>query len=315
MLKLLGQRIAIGLVTLIVVSVLIFTITEWLPRDLPAHILGPLATAESIGEVSAKLELNRPAPERYIEWLRGAIDGDFGTSLATGRPVADMIGPRLRSTLFLALYAAVVAVPIAIFLGFLAAIHRNSLIDRLMGIVSITAISTPEFLVGYVLILYLAVQSRWFPAIATFKPEQTIVQHLHATFLPMMTLALVVIAHMMRKIRSALLTVMASPYIEMALLKGIPSWRIVLRHALPNVRAHLIKVIGLNLAYLIVGVVVVESVFTYNGLGRLMVDAVARRDVPLVQACGLIFAVVFIGLNLIAEVLSIFGSPRLRHPR
>lgn len=315
MLKLLGQRLALGLMTLIVVSALIFAVTEWLPRDLAADILGQRATPESIDEISAELELDRPAWDRYIEWVRGAIEGDFGTSLATKRPVRDVIGLRLRSTLFLAAYVAIIAVPISIFLGLLAAIHRNSFYDRLVSIGSLAAISAPEILVGYILILYLAVQFRWFPAIATFKPEHTITQHLHATFLPMLTLALVVTAHMMRKIRSSMLAVMTSSYIEMALLKGISKWRIVVHHALPNARAHVIKVIGLNLAYLIVGVVVVEVVFTYNGLGRLMVDAVVKRDVPVVQACGLIFAAVFIGLNLIADVLSIVSNPRLRQAR
>jgi peptide/nickel transport system permease protein len=315
MLKLLGQRLVLGFLTLIIVSALIFAVTEWLPGDLASNILGQSATPENVAAIRAELGLDRPAYERYVEWLRGAAEGDFGTSLANKRPVVDVIGPRLWNTLFLAVYAALVAVPLSVLLGVLAAIYRNSIYDRLVNIGALAAISMPEFFIGYVLILYLAVQFRWFPAIATFKPEQTFTQHLYATFLPMLTLVLVVIAHMMRMTRTSVLAVMASPYIEMALLKGLPKSRIVVRHALPNALAPIINVVALNLAYLIVGVVVVEAVFTYNGLGRLMVDAVAKRDVPVVQACGLIFAIVFIGLNLIADVLSIISNPRLRHPR
>jgi peptide/nickel transport system permease protein len=315
MLKLLGQRLALGFLTLIVVSALIFAVTEWLPGDIASNILGQQATPENVAAIRAELGLDRPAHVRYVEWLRGAAEGDFGTSLANKRPVADVIGPRLWNTLFLAAYAAIVAVPLSVFLGILAAIYRNSIYDRAVNVGTLAAISMPEFFIGYILILFLAVQFRWFPAIATFKPEQDFTQHLYSTFLPMLTLVLVVVAHMMRMTRTSVLAVMASPYIEMALLKGLSKSRIVMRHALPNAMAPIINVIALNLAYLIVGVVVVEAVFTYNGLGRLMVDAVAKRDVPVVQACGLVFAVVFIGLNLIADVLSILGNPRLRHPR
>ena len=315
MLKLLGERLALGFLTLIVVSALIFAVTEWLPRDLAANILGQQATPENVDEVRAELNLDQPPQERYIEWLRGAAQGDFGRSLTNKRPVADVIGPRLKNTLFLALYAAIVAVPLSILLGVLAAVCRNSVFDRLVNICGLAAISMPEFLIGYILILYLAVQYRWFPAIATFKPEQNLVQHLYTTFLPMLTLVVVTAAHMMRMTRTAVLAVMASPYIEMAILKGLSKTRIVVRHALPNAISPIIDVVALNLAYLLVGVVVVEAVFTYNGLGRLIVDAVSKRDVPVVQACGLIFAIVFIGLTLIADMLSIISNPRLRRRR
>ena len=315
MLKLLGQRLVLGFLTLVVVSALIFAVTEWLPGDIATNILGQSATPENVAAIRAELGLDRPAHVRYVEWLRDAANGDFGTSLANKRPVATVVGPRLWNTLFLAMYAAVISIPLSVFLGILAAIYRNSIYDKAVNIGTLAAISMPEFFVGYVLILYLAVHFRWFPAIATFKPEQNFTQHLYSTFLPMLTLVLVVIAHMMRMTRTSVLAVMASPYIEMALLKGLPKSRVVVRHALPNALAPIINVIALNLAYLIVGVVVVEAVFTYNGLGRLMVDAVSKRDVPVVQACGLIFAIVFIGLNMIADVLSILSNPRLRHPR
>ena len=315
MLKLLGQRLILGILTLILVSALIFALTDVLPGDIATNILGQSATPENVAAIRAELGLDRPAPVRYVEWLRDAVNGDFGKSLANKRPVADVIGPRLWNTLFLAMYAAVIAVPLSVFLGILAAIYRNSIYDKAVNVSTLAAISMPEFFVGYILILYLAVHFRWFPAIATFKPEQSFTQHLYAAFLPVLTLVLVVIAHMMRMTRTSVLAVMASPYIEMALLKGLPKSRVVVRHALPNALAPIINVIALNLAYLIVGVVVVEVIFVYPGMGQYMVDHVSKRDVPVVQACGLVFAIVFIGLNMVADVLSILSNPRLRHPR
>jgi peptide/nickel transport system permease protein len=315
MLKLLGQRLALGILTLFAVSILIFAVTEWLPGDIATNILGQQATPENVAAIRAELGLDRPAYERYVGWLGDAVQGDLGRSLANKRPVLDVIGPRLGNTLFLAIYAAVIAVPLSVMLGILAAIYRGGVFDKIVNIVSLAAISMPEFFIGYFLILFMLVQLKWFPAIATIKPEQSFFQHLYVTFLPMLTLILVVIAHMMRMTRTSVLAVMSSPYVEMALLKGIPKRRIVVHHALPNALAPIINVVAINLAYLIVGVVVVESVFTFNGLGRLMVDAVAKRDIPVVQACGLIFAVVFIGLNMTADILSILSNPRLRHPR
>ncbi len=176
-------------------------------------------------------------------------------------------------------------------------------------------ISVPEYFLGYLLIKYLAGDGGWFPSLANVTPDTSFGDRLYLTFLPMMTLVLVVIAHMMRMTRASVLSIMASPYIEMAILKGLPKWRIVVQHAFPNALAPIINVIALNLAYLIVGVVVVEVVFVYPGLGQLMVDAVSKHDVPVVQACGLIFASTFILLNLTADVLAIMTNPRLRHPR
>lgn len=315
MLKLLGRRLVFGVFALLVISALIFAVTDWLPGDLATHILGEQATPENVAAVRAELGLDRPPQERYLAWVKNALRGDFGNSLMNDKPVLDVIGPRLWNTLFLVFYAALIAIPLSVLLGIMAAIYRGGFFDKIVGLGALAAISMPEFFIGYVLMLALAVHSPWFPAIATFKPEQTVMQQLHATFLPMLALMLVVIAHMMRMTRRSVMSVMATPYIEMAVLKGLSRWRIVMHHALPNALTPIISVIALNLGYLIVGVVVVEAVFTYNGLGRLMVDAVSKRDVPVVQACGLLFAIVFIGLNLVADVLSILSNPILRHPR
>jgi peptide/nickel transport system permease protein len=315
MLGLIGRRLLFSAMALVVASALIFAATAWLPRDLAASILGDRATPENVAAVRAELRLDQPPYRRYLAWLQHGIRGDFGRSLVSGRPMAEVVGPRLRNTLFLIACVAAIAIPGSMALGILSALGRNGSFDRLVRVLTVAAVSVPEFLIGLLLMQYLAVQLRWFPVIATFKPEQSMAQNLHAIFLPMVTLLVVVLAHMVRMIRSSVAAVLASPYVEMAMLKGLSRRRVVMRHALPNALAPIINIIAVNLAYLFLGVVVVEAVFTYNGLGRLMVDAVTTRDVPVVQACGLIFAIVFIGLNLIADVLCILSNPRLRQPR
>lgn len=244
-----------------------------------------------------------------------AVVGDFGVSLVSQISVAQSIGPRLGNTLFLATYAAVIAVPIAIMLGVLVALYRNSIFDRVANVATLTSISSPEFFLGYILILYLSVKGGYFPAIAKLSEDMTLADKLHRTFLPALTMVLVVVAHMMRMTRAAIINLLASPYIEMARLKGAPALTVIVKHALPNAWAPIINVVALNLAYLITGVVLVEVVFVYPGIGQLLVDAVTKRDFPVVQACCLIFAATFILLNLAADVGAILTNPRLRHPK
>jgi peptide/nickel transport system permease protein len=315
MFRLIGQRLGLGFLTLLAASVLIFAGTEILPGDLASAILQNTATPESLAEMRQELGLNRPASVRYVEWLGGAAVGDFGRSLASHRDVVEEITPRLKNTLFLAAFAAIVAVPLALVLGIMAAIWQGSFYDRAINFVTLLTISVPEYLVGLILIKYLSVRLGWFPSLANVTPDTPTLQRLVLTFLPMLTLVLVVVAHMMRMTRASVLQIMSSPYIEMAFLKGLPKWRVVVRHAFPNALAPIINVIALDLAYLIVGVVIVETVFVYPGLGQLMVDAVSKHDVPVVQACGLIFAGAFILLNMTADIFAILSNPRLRHPR
>jgi len=206
-------------------------------------------------------------------------------------------------------------VPLSILLGLLAAIRQDSVFDRVVNAVTLATISVPEFFIGYVLIIVFAVKLDWFPSLAMISADMGFWDRLDAVALPAATLVLVVLAHMMRQTRASVLSILASPFIEMAVLKGIPKWRIVLQHALPNALAPIINVVALNLAYLIVGVVVVEVVFVYPGMGQLIVDSVSKRDVPVVQTCGLIFALTYVGLNMIADLLGILSNPRLRHPR
>ncbi|WP_297614117.1 ABC transporter permease [uncultured Roseicyclus sp.] len=307
-------RVALGIGLLFVVSLVIFWATELLPGDLATQLLGQSATPETVAALRAQLGLNDPAPLRYWNWLTGALTGDFGMSMGNGRPISDLIAARLGNTVFLALYAAALSVPISLILGILAALWRNSFFDRAANAGALTAISFPEFFVAYILVLWLA-QTGLFPSMVRINPTTGLAERLYMTFLPALTLTLVVTAHMMRMTRAAIINLMASPYIEMARLKGMSPLRVVLRHALPNALAPIINVIALNLAYLITGVVVVEVVFVYPGLGQLMVDAVSNRDIAVVQAVALIFAAAYVALNLIADVLSTITNPRLMHRR
>ena len=234
--------------------------------------------------------------------------------MATQKPISELVGTRLGNTLFLALYAAALSVPLSLLLGVLAALWRNSIFDRASNALALTSISFPEFFVAYILVLWLA-QTGIFPSMVRITPSTTTGDLLYSAFLPALTLTLVVAAHMMRMTRAAIINLLASPYIEMARLKGMSPLRVVLRHAVPNALAPIINVVALNLAYLITGVVVVEVVFVYPGLGQLMVDAVTNRDIAVVQAIALIFAAAYVILNLIADVLSTVTNPRLMHWR
>ena len=309
------KRLGLGLLTLFVISLLIFGAVELLPGSVAEAVLGQGATPEAVRAMEEELGLNRAAPIRYVEWLGGAVIGDFGVSLISQAPVTEVIGERFANTLFLASYAAVIAVPVAIILGVIVALFRNTLFDRVANVATLTSISSPEFFLGYILILYLAVKTSMFPAIATLSDGMTFFELLERTFLPALTMVLVVVAHMMRMTRASIISLLASPYIEMARLKGTPGWKVIVKHALPNAWAPIINVVALNLAYLVTGVVLVEVVFVYPGIGQLLVDAVTKRDFPVVQACCLIFAATFILLNLAADVGAILTNPRLRHPK
>ena len=315
LLKMIAQRIALGVLLLWAVSAVIFAGTQILPGDVATAMLGQQATPEAIANIRNELGLNRPAVVRYFDWLGHAVQGDFGKSYTNRQDIATSIGKRLGNTLFLAAAAATIAVPLAIVLGILAVRYRNTLFDRFISIVTLSAVSLPEFFAGYLLIVLFAVKLRWLPSTATIRDSMTFGQQLYAIALPTLTLVLVVVGHMMRMTRAAVLNVLSSAYIETAELKGISPSRIIWKHALPNALAPIVNVVALNLAYLVVGVVVVEVIFVYPGMGQYMVDHVAKRDVPVVQACGMVFASVYIILNLIADLAAVLANPRLRHPR
>ena len=312
---LVAKRLAMGAVTMIVISVLIFVGVEALPGDLATAILGQEATPETVAQFRKELKLDEPPVKRYFLWLGDFMRGDLVKSLANKRPVAELIIWRFSNTIFLATSAAVVAVPVAILLGILAALYRNSLFDRSISMVTLSTISFPEFFVAYILIALLSVQIIIFPSISNINDQKPFWQKIHAIVLPCLTLTLVVVAHMMRQTRAAIINILASPFIEMARLKGLKRLRVIVLHAFPNALSPVINVVAINLAYLVVGVVIVEVVFVYPGLGQLLVDSVSKRDIPVVQASGLIFAAVYVSLNLLADVMSIITNPRMLNPK
>jgi peptide/nickel transport system permease protein len=314
-LKLVIQRLALGLLLLWAASVLIFLGTEILPGDVAAAILGQGATEQALANMRAEMGLDRPALTRYLEWLFNALQGDLGVALSNGRDIADSIAGRFGNTLFLASVAAVVSVPLSIFLGLLAVRYRDRWPDKLISGITLTSISLPEFLLGYIIMFVFSVQLGWFNSVSNINSGMSFWEKLNAVALPATVLTLVVLAHMMRMTRAAILNVMQSAYIETAELKGLRRLTLIARHAMPNSIAPIVNVVMLNLAYLVVGVVVIEVVFVYPGMGQYLVDHVSKRDVPVVQACGLIFAAIYIGLNLLADVISILSNPRLRHPK
>ncbi len=313
--KIILQRLGLGLLTLFVVSVIIAFVVELLPGDITQAILGQSATPETVAAFRAEIGLDRPAHVRYLEWLQGILTGEMGHSLANKREISDFFGARLSNTLFLGGVAAAISIPLALLLGVLAALYRDSIYDRVVNLTTLTSISFPEFFVAYILILFLSVNIGIFPGISNVSKDLDFGEKLFRTILPALTLTLVVVAHMLRMTRAAIINLLASPYIEMAVLKGTRPMRVILYHALPNAWGPIVNVIALNLAYLVVGVVVVEVVFVYPGVGQLLVDSVSKRDLPVVQICAITFAAVYIVLNLLADIVSIISNPRLMHPR
>lgn len=322
-LKTIIQRLFLGVITLFFVSIVIFVSIEFLPGDFTQSILGQSATPEAVAAFREELGLDKHPVERYLDWIGALMTGDLGQSFsgraASGadmsRQVIDVLAPRLMNTLFLALMTAIIAVPVALFLGITAALYRNSLYDRIINAGTLTTISFPEFFVAYILILLLSSLYPIFPSLANVTPDMPMYERIYKASLPAMTLCMVIVAYMMRMTRAAIINLLASPYIEMALLKGMSPGRVILYHALPNAWAPIANVIGFNLAFLVVGVVVTEVVFVYPGVGQLLVDSVTSRDIPVVQACALFFAGTYILINLLADIVSIVTNPRLLHPR
>lgn len=306
------KRIGASLATIFVISLIIFIGVELLPGDVADTVLGQSATPETVEAFRKELKLDLPPHIRYVTWLKNFVQGDFGNSLANKRPVAELISWRFSNTLFLAATTALIAVPLAILLGILAAFYRNTLYDKVISTTTLSFISFPEFFVAYILIALFSVKMELFPSIAMIDPHMGIGRKFYTILLPALTLTCVVTAHMMRQTRAAIINVLASAYIEMAEIKGIRRLRIIIHHAFPNSLSPVINVVAVNLAYLVVGVVIVEVVFVYPGLGQLLVDSVAKRDLPVVQASGLIFSITYIGLNLLADVLSMLSNPKLR---
>ena len=322
------KRIGLGIISLFFVTLIIFSSVNLLPGDFVESVLGQTRTEESVKIFRKELGLDKPYHVRYVNWLTSAIQGDLGSTFSgrnatyanqpqqnTARSVSSLLKPRLFNTFFLAAMTAIIAIPLSLILGITAALFRNSIYDRTVNASALTTISMPEFFVAYILIIYLASINQFFPSLSNVTSSTPFFERIYLSVLPALTLTLVTVAHMMRMTRASIINLLSSPYIEMARLKGISKTQVIIKHALPNAWAPIANIIAFNLAYLIVGVVVVEVVFVYPGIGQLMVDSVIKRDIPVVQGCALVFAVTYILLNLIADVISIITNPRLPYPK
>jgi peptide/nickel transport system permease protein len=305
-------RFGVSVLTLWFVSVLVFVGTEMLPGDVAQAVLGQSATPETLAGLRAQLGLDRPPHIRYFEWLAGFVTGDLGTSLANDADIATLISQRLGNTLLLAGTTAALAVPLAVGLGLLAATVPGSILDRTITAASLFFVSIPEFLLATIFVLFFAVKLRWFSAIS-YVTEFNSVSHFFSTMtLPIVVLSAALTAQMARMVRATVLNVLSMPYIEMALLKGVKRNKIIFLHGVVNVIGPIANVIALNLAYLVSGVVIVETIFAYPGLAKMIVDAVATRDFPVVQSCALIFCATYIVLMLVADIVAILSNPRMR---
>lgn len=312
MLKIILTRIAWAFVTLFLVSIIIFVAIEALPGDMATAHLGREATPASLAFYREEFGLNRPLLARYFEWFGGAIQGDFGSSPLREDPISQIIGYRLRNTVVLGLTAAIVGIPLAIFLGVLTALTRDRWPDIFFSSVSLGLMTLPEFVIGTFLIFFLAIRLNWFPAVTLVEINAPIRELIPNITLPVVTLTCVLIAHILRLVRTSLIDVMASDYAVMAQLKGVPKWRVVLVHALPNAMLPTINIIALTIAWLLGGSVIIESMFNYPGIGSAMLIGISSRDFMLVQAIAMVLSAVYIGLNLAADLISLFLNPQLR---
>ena len=312
-LLLIARRLGAAVVTLLLVSVVVFTISGLLPGDAAQETLGQSATPEAVAALRAQLGLNEPAHLRYLHWLGGLVTGDPGRSMANNLPVREIIAGRLPKSLLLAGMTAAVAVPVALTIGILSAMYRGSRLDRALSVVTLAMVAVPEFLVATVAVLIFAVKLRWLPSLTMVPEHATLGEFLRAYALPVMTLCFVIIAQMARMTRAAVIDQLNQPYVEMARLKGLRPARVAFIHALPNAIGPIVNAVALSLSYLLGGAIIVETIFNYPGIASLMVDAVTSRDMPLLQACAMIFCTAYLLLVLIADVCAILANPRLRN--
>jgi peptide/nickel transport system permease protein len=312
MFVMIARRLALGLVTLWLVSAIIFLGVEALPGDACTAMLERDAHGEALDACHKALGLETPALHRYLNWAAGIVQGDFGMSANGHESIAQMVGYRVRNSLLLAAGALAVGIPLAITLGVIAGLRRDRWPDLLFSTGAILVMTIPEFVAATVLILIFAIWLGWVPAIVLTPADAPPLEFFPEVILASAVLTMLMIAHVMRMIRASVIEAMASDYVQMATLKGVPYWRVVFRHALPNALLPAINVIALTVAWLLGGVVVVEVVFNYPGLGRLLIDAISGRDLRVVQAITMIVAATYVAVNLVADLLSLMLNPRLR---
>ena len=310
--RLVGGRLAVGVLTLLIVSLVVFFLTSLLPGDAVQEQLGQEATAEALAALRAQLGLDLPVHLRYFNWLGGLITGNPGISLVNGMPVDEMIASRLPNTLKLAAVTTLVSVPLALTIGILSAMYRGSIFDRYSNMLAVFAVSVPEFLIATIAVLIFAVKLGWLSALSRSVEVESFGELVRIYALPVLTLCCVLTAQMARMTRAAVVDQLSASYVEMAILKGARPIRVVLRHALPNAIGPIANAVALSLSYLLGGVVIVESIFNYPGVATLMVNGVVTRDMPLIQACVMLFSLGFLMLVLLADLCAILSNPRLR---
>jgi peptide/nickel transport system permease protein len=312
---LIGRRLFLALVTLFIISLIVFMGVEALPGDMATAYLGQMATPESLAALREEFGLNAPVHERYINWLGGILKGDLGESMVKRKPVAELIGNRFRNTVVLAFAAALAGIPLAIVLGVVAGLMRDKWPDVVVSTTSIVGMTLPGFVTATILIYVFAIRLEWFPAITLVPTDVPVIELLPNIVLPIITLTLIMVAHILRLVRTNMIDVMLSDYVQMARLKGVPARQIVFKHALPNAMLPTINVVALTLAWLLGGVAIIETVFNYPGIGKLMIGAITDRDFALVQGIAIILAAIYIILNLMADLLSLVLNPKLRTAR
>ena len=306
------KRILLGLITLIIVSLITFAGTEVLPGDACTTYLEREAYGAALEACYERLGLNIPAYERYLSWAYNVIQGDFGYSLSGQMPINEVLGPRVKNSMVLASAAIIIGIPIALILGIVTALWRDKLPDIAISTVTIFAMTIPEFISATLLILVVAIWLEWLPGIVIVPTDVTITELLPNIILPVIAIAMIMTAHMARMVRSSVIQVMGSDYVQMAILKGVPYWKMVFKHVLPNALLPAINVVALTIAWLLGGVVVTEVVFNYPGLGRLVIESISNRDLPVVQALAIILASIYVSINLIADVMTLMLNPRLK---
>jgi peptide/nickel transport system permease protein len=312
MLILVLKRILLGFITLFIVSLITFVGVEVLPGDACTTYLEREAYGAALEACYKRLGLDIPAYERYVSWAIGVIQGDFGYSLSGEMKINDVLGPRVKNSLVLASASILIGIPIALLLGIITALWRDKMPDIIISTFTIFSMTIPEFISATLLILIVAIWLEWLPGIVIVPTGASLSELLPNIILPVIAISMIMTAHMARMVRSSVIQVMASDYVQMAILKGVPYWKMVFKHVLPNALLPAINVVALTIAWLLGGVVVTEVVFNYPGLGRLVIESISNRDLPVVQALAIILASIYVIINLIADLLTLMLNPRLK---
>jgi len=310
--RLVAKRVFSAMLTLLLVSIVIFIAASLLPGDAAQEVLGQSATAEQVAALRHQMGLDQPAVARYLQWLTSILHGDPGWSYIAGMSVSELIGARLVNTLSLAGVTALISVALAMTIGISSAINRGGRLDRALNVVTLSLVAMPDFLIATIFVLVFSVKLVWLPSIAMISEEATWGETLRSCALPVACLAFVVTAQMARLTRAAVADELDRPYVEMARLKGVPLRRLVLFHMMPNAAGPVLNAMALSLSYLMGGALVIETIFSYPGLASLMVNAVTSRDMPLLQACAMVFCAAYLSLILIADIVAILANPRIR---